>query len=206
VIAMFLPVVLVLIAENVGHVRGVATMTDASINRHTGRALIADGLATTLAGTFGGSGTTTYGENIGVMAATRVYSTAAYWVAGSFAILLSLSPKVGAVFNSIPPGVLGGVTTALYGLIGIIGIKIWVDNRVDFSRPVNQYTGAVALVMAIAGFTMQWGEFQLGAIVLAAAAALVIYHLGNAIARWRGSGADDGGPIPAVGQLGGDPH
>src|SRR5688572_16544568 len=128
VIAMFLPVVLVLIAENVGHVRGVATMTDASVNRHTGRALIADGAATTLAGVFGGSGTTTYGENIGVMAATRVYSTAAYWVAGVVAILLSLSPKVGALFNSIPPGVLGGVTTALYGLIGIIGIKIWVDN------------------------------------------------------------------------------
>ena len=158
VIAMFLPVVLVLIAENVGHVRGVATMTDASINRHTGRALIADGAATTLAGAFGGSGTTTYGENIGVMAATRVYSTAAYWVAGVVAIVLALSPKVGAVFNSIPPGVLGGVTTALYGLIGIIGIKIWVDNRVDFSRPVNQYTGAVSLVIAIAGFTMQWGE------------------------------------------------
>jgi uracil-xanthine permease len=205
VIAMFLPVVLVLIAENVGHVRGVATMTDASVNRHTGRALIADGAATTLAGMFGGSGTTTYGENIGVMAATRVYSTAAYWVAGVVAILLSLSPKVGAVFNSIPAGVLGGVTTALYGLIGIIGIKIWVDNRVDFSRPVNQYTGAVALVIAIAGFTMQWGDFQLGAIVIGAAAALLIYHLGNAVARWRKTGADDGGPIPAVGPLGGDP-
>jgi len=206
VIAMFLPVVLVLIAENVGHVRGVATMTDASVNQHTGRALIADGVATTIAGVFGGSGTTTYGENIGVMAATRVYSTAAYWVAGAAAILLSLSPKVGAVFNSIPPGVLGGVTTALYGLIGIIGIKIWVDNRVDFSRPVNQYTGAVALVMAIAGFSIQWGEFQLGAIVIAAAAALIIYHVGNAVARWRKTGADDGGPIPAVGPLGGDPQ
>lgn len=206
VIAMFLPVVLVLIAENVGHVRGVATMTDASVNRYTGRALIADGAATALAGTFGGSGTTTYGENIGVMAATRVYSTAAYWVAGLFAILLSLSPVVGAVFNSIPAGVLGGVTTALYGLIGIIGIKIWVDNRVDFSRPVNQYTGAVALVIAIAQFTLQWGDFQLGAIVLGAAAALLIYHVGNAIARWRKTGADDGGPIPAVGPLGGDPQ
>ena len=205
VIAMFLPVVLVLIAENVGHVRGVATMTDASVNKYTGRALIADGVATTLAGTFGGSGTTTYGENIGVMAATRVYSTAAYWVAGAAAILLSLSPKIGAVFNSVPPGVLGGVTTALYGLIGIIGIKIWVDNRVDFSRPVNQYTAAVALVIAIAGFTMVWGDFQLGAIVIGAAAALLIYHLGNAIARWRKTGADDGGPIPAVGPLGGDP-
>jgi uracil-xanthine permease len=191
VIAMFLPVVLVLIAENVGHVRGVATMTDAAVNRSTGRALIADGVATTLAGAFGGSGTTTYGENIGVMAATRVYSTAAYWVAGAVAILLSLSPKVGAVFNTVPPGVLGGVTTALYGLIGIIGIKIWVDNRVDFSRPVNQYTAAVSLVIAIAGFTVAWGDFQLGAIVLGAAAAILIYHLGNLISRWRKTGADD---------------
>lgn len=205
-IAMFLPVVLVLIAENVGHVRGVATMTDASVNRSTGRALIADGVSTALAGTFGGSGTTTYGENIGVMAATRVYSTAAYWVAGVTAILLALSPKVGAVFNSIPPGVLGGATTALYGLIGVIGIKIWVDNRVDFSRPVNQYTAAVSLVIAIAGFTMQWGDFQLGAIVLGAAAALLVYHLGNAIARWRRTGADDGGPLPVIGPLGGDPE
>jgi NCS2 family nucleobase:cation symporter-2 len=205
VIAMFVPVVLVLIAENVGHVRGVATMTDPSVNKLTGRALIADGVSTTIAGSFGGSGTTTYGENIGVMAATRVYSTAAYWVAGIVAILLALSPKVGAVFNTIPPGVLGGATTALYGLIGVIGIKIWVDNRVDFSRPVNQYTAGVALVIAIANFTMQWGDFTLTGIVLGAAAALLIYHLGNAIARARKTGADDGGPIPAVGALGGDP-
>jgi NCS2 family nucleobase:cation symporter-2 len=127
-------------------------------------------------------------------------------VAGFVAILLALSPKVGTLFNTIPAGVLGGATTALYGLIGIIGIKIWVDNRVDFSRPVNQYTGAVALVIAIANFTMGWGEFQLTGIVLGAAAALVIYHGGNAIARARQTGADDGGPIPAVGPLGGDPE
>ncbi|KAA9089370.1 uracil-xanthine permease family protein [Microbacterium radiodurans] len=207
IVPMFLPVVLVLIAENVGHVRGVATMTDdPTINRHTGRALIADGVATTLAGGFGGSGTTTYGENIGVMAATRVYSTAAYWVAGIVAILLAFSPKIGAVFNTIPAGVLGGVTTALYGLIGVIGIKIWVDNRVDFSRPVNQYTVAVSFVIAIAGFAMDFGSLQFGAIVLGTVAALVIYHAGNAIARLRKTGADDGGPIPAVGQLGGDPQ
>ncbi|GLJ61753.1 MULTISPECIES: uracil-xanthine permease family protein [Microbacterium] len=204
-IAMFLPVVLVLVAENVGHVRGVATMTDASVNRHTGRALIADGAATMLAGGFGGSGTTTYGENIGVMAATRVYSTAVYWIAGGFAILLAFSPKIGEVFNSIPAGVLGGATTALYGLIGIIGIKIWVDNRVDFSRPVNQYTAAVALVIAIAGFSLDAGAFSFGGIVLGTVAALAIYHLGNLIARARRTGADDGGPIPAVGPLGGDP-
>src|SRR5690606_36547814 len=206
-LAMFLPVVLVLVAENVGHVRGVATMTnDPSMNRVTARALLADGLATTVAGAGGGSGPATYGESMGGMAATRVYSTAVYWVAGIAAILLAFSPKVGAVFNSIPPGVLGGVTTALYGLIGIIGIKIWVDNRVDFSRPVNQYTAAVSLVIGIAGFTMQIEGFEFGGIVLGTVAALVIYHLGNLIARLRGSGADAGGPIPAVGQLGGDPE
>ena len=151
----FLPVVLVLIAENVGHVRGVATMTnDPSINQHTGRALVADGLATTLAGGFGGSATTTYGENIGVMAATRVYSTAAYWVAGFAAILLAFSPKVGVIFNSSPAGVLGGVTTALYGLIGVIGIKSWVGDRVDSSRPVNQDTVAVSFGIAVGGIAM----------------------------------------------------
>ena len=204
---MFLPVVLVLIAENVGHVRGVATMTgDPGINRHTGRALVADGVATAVAGGFGGSGTTTYGENIGVMAATRVYSTAAYWVAGIVAILLAFSPKVGAVIFAMPAGVLGGVTTALYGLIGVIGIKIWVDNQVDFSRPVNQYTVAVSFVIAIAGFTMTLGNLTFGAIVLGTLAALAIYHGGNAIARWRKTGADDGGPIVPIGQLGGDPQ
>ena len=150
ILPAFLPVVLVLVAENVGHIRGVAQMTDPSVNKLTGRALFADGLATTIAGFFGGSGTTTYGENIGVMAATRVYSTAAYWVAGCFAVLLGLSPKVGAVINTIPAGVLGGVTTALYGLIGIIGVKIWLDNKVDFSKPVNQFTAATALIIGIA--------------------------------------------------------
>lgn len=203
---MFLPVVLVLVAENVGHVRGVATMTgDPTVNKRTGRALLADGLATTLAGAFGGSGTTTYGENIGVMAATRIYSTAAYWVAGIIAVLLSFSPVVGAVLFTIPSGVIGGVTTALYGLIGVIGIKIWVDNQVDFSRPVNQYTVAVAFVIAIANFTMDLGQLQFGGIVLGTVAALVIYHAGNAIARARKTGADDGGPIVPIGQLGGDP-
>ncbi len=207
-LAMFLPVILVLIAENVGHVRGVATMTnDPKINENTGKALIADGVSTTLAGFFGGSGTTTYGENIGVMAATRVYSTAAYWVAGIAAILLSMSPKFGAVINSVPAGVLGGVTTALYGLIGVIGIKIWVDNRVDFSRPVNQYTAAVALIMAVGGFIIkdEASGFELGGIVIATVAAILIYHLGNLIARARKSGADDPKPLEAVGPLGGDP-
>jgi NCS2 family nucleobase:cation symporter-2 len=187
ILPAFLPVVLVLIAENVGHIRGVAQLTDPSVNRLTGRALLADGAATTIAGFFGGSGTTTYGENIGVMAATRVYSTAAYWVAGIVAVLLGLSPKVGAVINTIPAGVLGGVTTALYGLIGIIGVKIWLDNKVDFSRPTNQFTAATALIIGIGDFTLNLGQLTFNGIALGAIAAIVVYHVMNAISRVRGT-------------------
>ena len=73
--------------------------------------------------------TTTYAENIGVMAATRIYSTAAYWVAAAVAIALSLCPKVGAAISAIPPGVLGGATIVLYGLVGVLGVRIWFDQR-----------------------------------------------------------------------------
>ncbi|SKC64525.1 uracil-xanthine permease family protein [Okibacterium fritillariae] len=187
ILPAFIPVVLVLIAENVGHIRGVAQMTDPSVNKVTGRALFADGLATLLAGFGGGSGTTTYGENIGVMAATRVYSTAAYWVAGIFAILLSLSPKFGELIATVPAGVLGGVTTALYGLIGIIGVKIWLDNRVDFSKPKNQFTAATALIVGIANFSFTAGSLVFNGIALGTIAAIVIYHVMNAIGRVRGT-------------------
>ena len=91
-----MPVVLVLVAENIGHVKSVAAMTGQDLDPVTGRALMADGVATVLAGIGGGSGTTTYAENIGVMAASKVYSTAAYWVAGIVAILLSLLPRSSA--------------------------------------------------------------------------------------------------------------
>lgn len=187
VLSAFLPVVLVLVAENVGHIKGVAQMTDPSVTRLTGRALFADGAATVLAGFGGGSGTTTYGENIGVMAATRIYSTAAYWVAGAFAIVLGLSPKVGAVIFTVPPGVLGGVTTALYGLIGIIGVKIWLDNKVDFARPVNQFTAATALIIGIADFTVTSGTLTFNGIALGSIAAIVVFHLMSAVSRGRGT-------------------
>jgi uracil-xanthine permease len=185
VLPAFLPVVLVLVAENVGHVRSVAHLAGPRLNAETGRALFADGLATTIAGLGGGSGTTTYGENIGVMAATKVYSTAAYWVAGTFAILLGFLPKIGALVNTIPAGVLGGVTTALYGLIGVIGIKIWIDNRVDFSRPTNQFTAATALVVGIADFTFRTGQLSFNGIALGTIAAIVVYHLMSAVERAR---------------------
>ncbi len=184
---VFLPVVLVLVAENVGHVKSVGLMINRDLDPVTGRALLADGVSTVLAGFGGGSGTTTYGENIGVMAATRVFSTAAYWVAGIFAVLLSFSPKIGAIINTIPPGVLGGVTVALYGLIGLIGVKIWIDNKVDFSKPINQFPAAVALIIGIADFTLEFGSIVFNGIALGTVAAIIIYHLMALVSKARGT-------------------
>ncbi|KAM9863091.1 uracil-xanthine permease family protein [Leucobacter sp. BZR 635] len=186
----FLPVVLVLIAENVGHVKSVGLMIERDLDPVTGKALLADGVATVLAGFGGGVATTTYGENIGVMAATRVYSTAAYWVAGIIAMLLSFSPKVGALIFSVPAGVLGGVTVALYGLIGLIGVKIWIDNKVDFSKPINQFTAAIALIVGIADFSLQLGDVMFNGIALGTIAAVGVYHLMRAVARARGTAVD----------------
>lgn len=187
---LFLPIVLVLIAENVGHVKTVAAMTGTNIDRYMGRALIADGLSTVLAGAGGGTATTTYAENIGVMAASRVYSTLAYWVAAVFAILLSLCPKFGAVAASIPSGVLGGAGLVLYGMIGVLGARIWVQNRVNYSSPTNLLTAAVGLVLGIGGFTFAVGGFSLGAIGVGSFGALIAYHGMRLISRWRKSDPD----------------
>jgi len=204
VLGLFVPVVLVLVAENVGHVKSVATMTGENLDDAMGRALFADGVATTLAGTGGGSGTTTYAENIGVMAATRVYSTAAYFVAAVVALLLSLSPKFGELVATVPAGVLGGAATVLYGMIGVLGARIWVQNRVDFSDPVNLTTAGIALVIGIANYTWVVGELRFEGIALGTAAALGVYHVMRAIARWRGTSVKLASPASVPGPQGPD--
>ena len=198
-LGLFLPVVFVLIAENVGHVKSVAAMTGENLDDVTGRALFADGLATTLAGAGGGSGTTSYAENIGVMAATRVYSTAAYFVAAGVAFLLSLSPKFGELINTVPPGVLGGAATVLYGMIGVLGARIWVQGKVDFADPVNLTTAAIALIVGIANYTWVAGEMRFEGIALGTASALVIYHVMRNIARWRGTSQEPASPASVPG-------
>lgn len=187
VAALFLPVVLVLIAENVGHVKSVALMTGKNYDKTMGRALFADGVATTLAGFGGGSGTTTYAENIGVMAATKVYSTALYWIAGIIAIVLSFIPKFGAAIFTIPGGVIGAAGTVLYGMIGLLGARIWIENKVVFTNPVNLIPAAVGLIMAIANFTFTFGSMTFGGVTVGTITALVLYHLMKAIGKARGT-------------------
>jgi len=191
VLGLFLPVVLVLMAENIGHIKSVSLMTGRDYNKVTGRALLADGVSTILAGIGGGSGTTTYAENIGVMAATKIYSTAVYWVAGCTALVLSMCPKFGALIATIPAGVLGGAGTVLYGMIGLLGARIWVENKVNFGSPVNLMTAAVALIMGIANYTVMFGDATFQGIALGSIGAIVIYQVMRVIAKWRGTSQDE---------------
>ena len=170
-------VILVLLAENAGHVKAVATMTERDLDPLIGRSFMGDGVATTLSGLFGGSGTTTYAENIGVMGYTRVYSTLAYLIAGAVAIALGLLPKFGAIISAIPIGVLGGAVTVLFGMIAVLGARIWVDARVNFRDPVNLVTAAVALIVGSANYTLNWGDYSFAGIALGTLAAVVIYQV-----------------------------
>lgn len=177
---LVLPGVIALIAENTGHVRAIADMTGDDLDPYMGRALGADGLATALASSVGASPTTTYAENIGVMSATRIYSTAAYYVAAIFAIILGLVPKFGVVINAIPGGVLGGVTVVLYGMIGLIGAKIWVDNGVNFGNPVNIVPLAAGLIVGIGDVTLRITDnFVLSGIGFGSILLVGLYHLVN---------------------------
>ena len=182
-VLLVLPAVIALVAENTGHVKAVAEMTGADLNPVMGRAIAADGVGTMLASAVGGSPTTTYAENIGVMAATRVYSTAAYYVAAVVAILFGFSPKFGALVSSTPGGVLGGITVVLYGMIGLLGAKIWKENGVDFGNPVNLVPLAAGIVIAIGGTSLKFSDtFELSGIAFGTLVAVLGWHLAKALA------------------------
>jgi uracil-xanthine permease len=177
-IVLVLPAVIALIAENTGHVKAVGAMTHRDLDPMIGRAIFADGVGTVVSTSVGGSPTTTYAENIGVMAATRIYSTAAYYVAGVVAILFGLIPKFGALVAATPGGVLGGVTVVLYGMIGLLGAKIWIENQVDFANPINLVPIGAGIILAIGPVSHQvTDDFSLDGIALGTIVLLAGYHL-----------------------------
>lgn len=173
------PVAIILVAENLGHIKAVTAMTGRNLDQYMGRAFIGDGVATIVSGGAGGTGVTTYAENIGVMAATKIYSTAIFFVAALIAVLLGFSPKFGAVIQAIPLPVMGGVSIVVFGLIAVAGAKIWVDNKVDFSDNKNLIVAAVTLVLGTGDFTLKFGQFALGGIGTATFGAILLYALLN---------------------------
>ena len=176
-IFLIVPVVIILVAENLGHIKAVTAMTGKDLDRYMGRAFIGDGIATMVSGSAGGTGVTTYAENIGVMAATRIYSPAVFLIAAILALLLGFSPKFGELIKAIPLPVMGGVSIVVFGPIAVAGAKIWVDNKVDFSQNKNLIVAAVTLILGTGDFTLKFGDFALAGIGTATFGAIVLYAL-----------------------------
>jgi uracil-xanthine permease len=174
---MIAPVAMILVAENLGHLKAVGAMTGRNMGPYIGRAFVGDGLATMVAGSVGGTGVTTYAENIGVMAATRIYSTALFVIAGIFSIVLGFSPKFGALIHTIPLPVMGGVSIVVFGLITIAGARIWVDNKVNFLDTRNMLVAAITLVLGTGDFTLHFWGFALGGIGTATFGAILLNAL-----------------------------
>lgn len=171
------PVAIILVAENLGHIKAVAAMTDRNLDKYLGRAFLGDSIATIVSGFGGGTGVTTYAENIGVMAVTRIYSTLIFIIAAVVAILLGFCPKFGALIQTLPSGVLGGLAIVLFGLIAATGGRIWIENKVDFSKSRNLITAAVALILGAGNFTLNIAGFALSGIGTATFGAIIIYQL-----------------------------
>jgi putative pyrimidine permease RutG len=177
--AMFLiaPVAIILVAENLGHIKAIGAMTGKSLDGMLGRAFFGDSLATIVSAFGGGTGVTTYAENIGVMAVTRVYSTLLFAVAAIGSILLGFSPKFGALILSIPGPVIGGLSIVLFGLIAAMAGRIWVQNNVDFSNPRNLITVGAALTAGAGDLTLKFGGFTMGGIGTATFGAIILYQI-----------------------------
>ncbi|WP_458095565.1 solute carrier family 23 protein [Roseomonas sp. WA12] len=175
--ALIAPVAFILVAENLGHIKAIGAMTARNLDPYIGRGFLGDGIATMVSGFGGGTGVTTYVENMGVMAVTRVFSTLLFVVAALCAIALGFSPKFGALLRTIPGPVLGGLAVVVFGLIAAAMIRLWVDNRVDFSDARNLITVGTALVLGAGNFTVTIGGFSIAGIGTATIAAIGLYQL-----------------------------
>jgi len=175
-ITMIAPVAIILMAENLGHVRAIAAMTERNLDDSLGRAFMGDGLATIVSSFFGGTGVTTYAENMGVMAITKNFSSRTFVFAGVIAILLGFSPKFGALIHLIPSPVIGGLSFVVFGLITATAGRIWVDGKINFSDPKNLITVGVTAVIGAGDLSIKIGSFSLGGIAVATFTAIGLYH------------------------------
>lgn len=185
-ILTILPAALVVIAEHVGHLVVTANIVKRDLIRDPGlhRSMLANGLSTVFSGFFGSTPNTTYGENIGVMAITRVYST---WVIGGAAIMaiaLSCVGKLAAIIQAIPVPVMGGVSLLLYGVIGASGIRVLIDAKVDYSKAKNLILTAIILIVGVSGASIHIGAAELKGMALATIVGITLSLIFYLIERW----------------------
>ncbi|MBC9783285.1 uracil permease [Heliobacterium chlorum] len=175
-IAVIMPAALVVIAEHIGHLVVTSNIVGRDLSKDPGlhRSLLGNGLSTLLSGFFGSTPNTTYGENIGVLAITKVYST---WVLGGaaiFAIILSFFGKLAAAIQAIPSPVMGGVSMLLFGVIAASGIRMLVEAKVDYSKATNLILTSVVLIIGISGASLTWGPIALKGMSLATVVAILL--------------------------------
>lgn len=173
------PVALVVVVEHIGHLLVINEITGKDFTPMLPQSLLGDGIATALSGAVGGTPSTTYAENIGVMAVTKVYATQLFWYAGAFAFLIGgFVPKLGAVISSIPTPVMGGVSLLLFGLIASSGLRLLVDSGIDFGHSRNLILASVVLVIGIGmetgGFTIPVGNYTIPGMALATVTGIVL--------------------------------
>ena len=161
-----MPIAIATMMEHIGDIAAISATTGRNYIRDPGlnRTLMGDGLATTMAGLLGGPANTTYGENTGVLALTKIYDPLVIRIAAVFACILSFCPKFEAIINTIPSGIVGGISFVLYGMISAIGVRNVVENQVDFTNSRNLIIAAVILVCAL-GFNSVGGiTFGIGGV------------------------------------------
>ncbi|MBQ9691033.1 MAG: uracil permease [Eggerthellaceae bacterium] len=178
-IVLIAPVALVIIIEHIGHLLVVGEIVGKNYNPMLPQSLIGDGLSTMLSGFLGGTPTTTYAENIGVMSATRVYSTQIFWFAAAFALIVGgFCPKIEALINSIPVAVMGGVSLLLFGLIASNGLRMLVSDQVDFSKARNLMLVSAILVVGVgmetAGIKIPVGTYEIPGMATSALVGVVL--------------------------------
>ena len=168
-IVIILPVLLVIASEHIGHQIATSKIVGRDLLKDPGlhRSLFADNFSTMLSGMIGSVPTTTYGENIGVMAMTKVYSVYVIGGAAVLSIICSFIGKMTTLIDTMPDPVIGGISFLLYGMIGTSGIRILVDSKVDYSRSRNMAMTSVIFVVGLSGINVQFGSIQLSGMVLA---------------------------------------
>ena len=183
-IITIMPIALATMMEHIGDINAIGATTGKNYIKDPGlhRTLLGDGLATALASAFGGPANTTYGENTGVLALTKIYDPKVIEIAACFAIFLSFVPKVGYLIESVPAATIGGISLILYGMISAVGIRNMVENHVDFSRSRNTVIAALILVLALGlgdGLTFNIAETSITLSALATAS--IVGIVANAI-------------------------
>ena len=175
-ILIILPVILVITSEHIGHQVVTSKIVNRDLLKEPGlhRSLFGDNFSTMLSGLIGSVPTTTYGENIGVMAVTKVYSVQVIAGAAVFSIICSFIGKLSALIQTIPGPVIGGISFLLYGMIGTSGLRILVDSQVDYGKNRNQALTAVIFVTGLSGIKVNFGNVQLTVMVLACVTGMIL--------------------------------